>query len=362
MQRLPDQDYLVIPRRPRRDRYQRPLVWLPGYEPIGNPDIDEQEKRAYTRCTKYIDVLDDGYQLTLWKMRQVLRGSVLRPDLHLEAASHGQQPDKVEEYDQYREWRNDYDRINRDLMKAAASDAKANIGTALHRFVERLDRGLEVKPAEVPDRYHQHLRNYMHVTRKLTAVEVERFMLEDGLRVGGTPDRILLDERNRFVIGDVKTGNVDFDPEKIGRQLAIYSRSRFYDDATGQRSRPLEIDQEWGVIIKLDARTGVCELIDVNLTEGWAGVLTCERVRSERNRKVTTRPHIDPDAPAIGEEVTPETLAAIRQAVGAAANKEALDAIWQAAHHVWTDDLTEAAKERLGELTLAQAGPALTGV
>lgn len=360
MQRLPDRDYITIPRKPRRDRYKRPLIYPLGYVPCGNSEVDEKEKHWVFRVTKYIDVLDDGYQLDLWKQRQVLRGTVVRPDLQLKAAALGEQPDKVETYEQYRDWRNEYDQLTRKLMDAAKSGEKANIGDALHLFSERLDRGLRVDPREVPQRYHQHLSSYVQATAGLTAIEVERFMVCDELKCGGTPDRILLDERGRIVIGDVKTGNVDYDPEKIARQLAIYAHSRFYDDATGERTMPYEIDQEWGVVIKLDARTGVCELLDINLAEGWQGVLTCQRVRAERNRKVTVRPHVDPDQPVLRpEEVTPETYASIKAAIGAAATLEAVDAIWEAARHVWTDELTEHALERRGELTLQMAGPNL---
>lgn len=362
MQRLQSQDYITIPRKPPRDRYGRPLIFPAGYQPTGDSAIDFKERRWVFRVTKYIDVLDDTYQLDLWKQRQVLRGTVVRPDLQLKAAALGEQPDKIEAYDQYREWRDTYDKITRDLMAAAKSGEKANIGDALHLFTERLDRGLKVNPSEVPQRYHQHLTNYVRATEKLTAMHIERFMVCDELKAGGTPDRILIDERGRIVIGDVKTGNTDYDPEKIARQLAIYAHSQFYDDATGQRFMPIEIDQQWGIVIKLDARTGICELLDINLAEGWEGVLACQRIRAERNRKVTVQPHVDPNAPVLPsrEEVTPETMAAIKTAIGAAPTKEALDQIFYAAAHLWTDELTERGKERLGELTLKAAGPNLT--
>jgi hypothetical protein len=369
VQRIDGLDYITIPRKPKRDRYGRPRVWLPGFQPdlSGTAEAEQandEAKRSYTRCTKFIDVIDDEYQLVLWKLRQVLRGAVMAEDVVLSAAGLGPQPDKFEAHDGYVEWREKYNKLTRELTNIARSGAKANIGDALHAFSERLDRGLDVDPREVPERYHQHLRNYMAATAELRSIHIERFMVCDELGVGGTPDRVLLDERDRIVIGDVKTGNVDYDPEKIARQLAIYSRSQFYDDATGRRWLDHPIDQEWGTVIKLDARTGICELIDVNLTEGWEGVLTCQRVRSERNRKVTVRPHISPNAPVLpsAEEVTPETLAAIITAIGAAPSPEALDQIWQAAAHLWTEAMTERVKERLGELTLEAAGPMLTVV
>jgi hypothetical protein len=343
---IPAYPYVTIPRKPKRDRWGRPMVYPPGYLPdLDNPD---KGKVSYTRCTKFIDVIEDPYLLHKYDIRQAIRGLVVRPDLYAKACSQGPTPDKIEQPHEWFEWRSEMDKIGWDSQQAAKSGAKANIGDALHKFAERKDRGLEVDPYEVPAGYEKHLRNYMRATEHITALEIERFMVNDELEVGGTPDRLGLEpHRNQIVVCDVKTGNVDINPAKIARQLAIYSRSFLYDDATGQRT-VLDLDQYWGIILALDARTGEMELIDVDLRKGWDQVLICHAVKQERKRKEFTRPHVVPNQPVLPnrEEMTPDQYASIEVAIGNAPSEEALTAIWQAAAHVWTPELTERAKAR----------------
>ena len=60
-----------------RDHFGRPLVIPPG----GGKPV------PYRRCTTFIDVLADRFNLELWKQRQVAVGLSRRPDLLLMASS-----------------------------------------------------------------------------------------------------------------------------------------------------------------------------------------------------------------------------------------------------------------------------------
>jgi hypothetical protein len=343
---IPADPYVTIPRKPKRNRWNQPLVYPPGYHP--DPEDPDKGKMAYARCTKFIEVIEDPYLLHKYDIRQTIRGLVVRPDLYTKACSQGPTPDKIEQPNDWSEWRSEMDGIGWESQQAAKSGAKANVGDALHKFCERKDRGMKVDPEEIPRGYEQHLENYMAATAHITSLYNERFMVNDELEVGGTPDRLGIESgRGRIVTFDVKTGNVDYKPAKIARQLAIYSRSALYDDETGQRT-PLDIDTEWGVILALDARTGEMRLIDVDLRKGWEQVLLCQQVKLARKQSDFTRPHTFPGQPVLGnrEEITPDQYAAIETAIAQAPSEDVLDAIWQAAAHVWTPELTERAKAR----------------
>ena len=62
---------------PKRDRYGRPMVTPRNG---GKP-------KPFTRPTTIADTLDDRHNLELWMQRQVLKGSIARPDLHALAAT-----------------------------------------------------------------------------------------------------------------------------------------------------------------------------------------------------------------------------------------------------------------------------------
>jgi predicted RecB family endonuclease len=101
-----------------RDRYGRPLVVPPGG---GRPT-------AYTRCTRYVGVMEDLYNLHRWDERNVALGLADRPDLVLAVSAHRDDKEKLNQ-------------IVSDAKEAAKAKAAAEIGTSLHKLTERLDRG-----------------------------------------------------------------------------------------------------------------------------------------------------------------------------------------------------------------------------
>ncbi len=103
-----------------RDRYRRPLI-----TPVsgGKPE-------PYTRCTTYVSCLEDTTNLTKWKQRMTAVGLAKRPDLLMSVAALDPDLDKSTLNDKCE-----------DAMQAAGSSAKANMGTALHKFTESVDRG-----------------------------------------------------------------------------------------------------------------------------------------------------------------------------------------------------------------------------
>jgi hypothetical protein len=219
-----------------RDRFGRPLVVpLAGGSPI-----------PYTRCTTYIDCLEDRYKLEEWKCRMTAIGITMRDDLRLSTAAHFDDKNKL-------------NAIVQDAMEVAKSHEAANIGTALHALCAQMDLGQT--PEHVPAEYHADLAH---------------------LKIGGTPDRVVRYQGKDY-IADIKTGQVEYGMAKIAMQLSIYSRCVLYDHMTQERT-PLSTDFEKGLLIHLPAGTGTCTLHWVDLNAGWRGVQLAEHVRKWRTK------------------------------------------------------------------------------
>jgi len=244
-----------------RDRWGRPMVIPPG----GGKPV------PYTRATTFVDCLDDKSNLSKWMQRQVLRGVAAAPQLMLRVSA-SLDDDKA------------LQKIADDALDAAQSNAKADIGTALHALTETVDRGGDL--SAVPADYRADLEAYAAVMRGIDIVSTETFTVLDRYQVGGTHDR-----RLRFpslgdtpVIGDVKTGRIDYGLGKIGMQLAVYAHSLTYNQSTGERSE-FDCRKDIAVIIHLPAGEGRAELVWVDIAQAWENIELCRQVRDWRKLK-----------------------------------------------------------------------------
>jgi hypothetical protein len=321
-----------------RDRWQRPLVVPPG----GGKAV------PYTRCTTYVDVLEDKFNLQKWMLRMTALGLASRPDLLLSVQAH-------------RDDKSELDKVCEAAKEAAAANAAATTGTALHALTELVDRGedLPVLPAEtVAD-----LDAYREATKDLSAVLIEQFCVQDALKIGGTPDRVVEYQGKRY-IADLKTGSIEYGALKIAMQLAVYARSQTYDIASHKRS-PHGADLHRGIIIHLPAGQAKCELVWVDLMAGWNAVLVARDVREKRSHKFAdlTRPFDDTagfatrlDAQDGEEDRTLKQILAnpaprpLDQQVREAATRRELEVLWETHQDQWSDDLTALATARAGEL------------
>lgn len=293
----------------QRDRWGRPLVIPPG----GGKPV------PYRRCTTFIDVLDDRHALERWKQRQVAIGMATRHDLVLKAASAAGDKKLLDE-------------VCAAATEAAGASMAATTGSAVHAITEQVDRG---QTPAIPPGVQADIDAYVEATTGLRMAEIEVFVVNDTLRVGGTFDRIVEHAGRRYV-ADIKTGNVDYNKGKIAMQLAVYAGSQRYNPATGERE-PLHVDQDQGLVIHLPAGAGKCTVWWVSLADGRTGVDIARRVWEWRDT-----PH------DFTHQYTP-LLQQIRQADSV----DALRQLWARYRKVWTDELTAAAAARKEELGAA---------
>jgi hypothetical protein len=251
---------------PRRDRWGRPLV----VPPDGGKEV------AYTRCTTYVKALDDLNNLMDWKARMTLIGAAKSESI-IKAAKVLDPSDK----------RGAKDLVEKALTLAGAGD-KATDGTTLHRLTELMDTGRPL-PDGLDDQTLADLAAYRRATAGLQVRSAEQFVVNHALKVAGTFDRELGMPTDRVpawlagkvVIGDLKTGSLEWAIGAICMQLAVYANSDRYDVEAGTTA-PLEVDRSVGVVIHLPAGSGECALYAVNLAAGWEAVQLAGKVREWR--------------------------------------------------------------------------------
>lgn len=334
-------DEFVIPEQINRDRFGRPLI-IPEH---GGPPV------AYTRCTTYVNCLEDRFALGQWQQRMAVAGIAARNDLHLRAVSLGLPPtddDTPAKKMAADVWKASMNEVVETAREAAATSAAATVGTSLHAITEAIDRGTDVNMDTIPANYRPHLDAYVAATKGLNPLHIERFSVCDEIMVGGTADRIVqIAGTDGVFIADIKTGSVEYGAGTMAMQLAVYAHSKLYDPATGART-PIEgINLERGIIIHLDAKTGVCRLHWLNIAAGWEAVALAGQVRAWRKRK-----DLMADATIALPVVDPKTREAIMSAIRVATCVDELTGLWQeaAVNNLWTDAMTQAAKTRKNEL------------
>ena len=306
-----------------RDHWDRPMVVPPdGGKPV-----------AYTRCTTFVDCLEDKYNLELWGLRQAAIGLADRPDLLLAVSAHRDNKKKLNS-------------IIKQAKEAAKSSASSTTGTALHALTERVDRGQPL--GVLPSTARADLLAYREATRAMVHEMIEQFCVHDGLRVGGTPDRVVK-FGDGYYIADIKTGDIEWGALKIAMQLAVYANSTPYHPQRGREPYPVPVDLDRAIVIHLPAGEAVCTLHWIDIQAGWAAAQCADQVRTWRKRKnwYTTIP--DPTTPpAIAMRTVGEQIAAARTV-------DELVQVWTAAMaaQAWTDDNLRQAVARKAELEQA---------
>lgn len=301
------------------DRYDRY-----GRYKLTHPD-SPKKKVNWTRATTFAKSIQDTFALSQWAQRMTLKGATLRPDIVAAAGTLEVKADK--------------DRLNTlvdDAKKAAGDKVAANLGTAIHTYTERHDKG---QPTQAPEEHQPAVDAYASVLASFGLEPVpgliEFTTAVKQYEIAGTSDRcyrvtrdITIDLNGRpvtlyageYVIGDVKTGaDLSYGWQEIAIQLAIYAQglntSGVWDWGTGTWSRPVDPDQpgvqiqvrtDVGVVPHLPVdreRTGapLATLYAVDISAGWAAAVLCASVREWRRSSKLAVPlqvaDLAPEAP-----------------------------------------------------------------
>lgn len=279
-----------------RDRWGRPLVALP----------DGSGSEGYRRASSYGSPLEDPFRLDKWKLRQVAIGMMLRPALGVALAAVYPDLDSDNE-GAAKDAKDEVDRIVEEAMRVAGAEEKANIGTALHKICERIDRGLD--PGFIPPAYEQDIIAYVDMISAFEVLSIERIVVQDKYKVGGKLDRVVRLKRpmtvrrakNRggvhypaivlpagtVVLGDQKTSQtMDYAGSKFALQCWCYANGVPYDPVAKVREdwghEPP--NKDWAVIFSTPSGQGKASLHWVNLADATAIMEQCHQAHETRNK------------------------------------------------------------------------------
>jgi hypothetical protein len=283
-----------------------------------------------TRVTNFIKGVDDQGTLFKWYLEKVLLGFAQRPRQF------------SAEVMQWQDSRQKLLGLAERIKDIGWGEDAALIGTAVHALTERHDLNLPIKI--IPEYFQEDLTAWVLETRHYRMVEIERFMVNDMLGTGGTPDRIIayhacaICGRKKYVL-DLKTGRVDEYTElEIAMQLAIYGNSDFYDMTTGIRTPHDDICRDKAIVIHLPAGSGqaMSQWVDIGL--GWEIVTeVAVRMREARRHRGLLMPF--------------EPVGDLHALIEGAQSAGDLRRIWSDHRGIWIDEHNKHASRKLQSLS-----------
>lgn len=244
------------------------------------------ERVPWTSVSTFLGALKDSEGLIRWTARMVVTGLGMDEALWVRAA--GTEPGDVRALDQ----------IAEDAKRGAGAFRGANLGTAMHGFQERIDRGIDPR---VPTRYASDVEAYRaEMTRQaLTSDEkyLERFVLIpkyqligriDGAfwRLGepGSVSPDTTSRANELHLADRKTKQSKKSWYEEACQLGLYSLATHFYDPETNTTEPIiptlahmvsddgPIGRPWnmnaGIIIHAPAGSGTAQTYWANLRLG----------------------------------------------------------------------------------------------
>lgn len=304
---------------------------------------DSSKKVTWMRATNFAKAMANNYSLDKWKQRMAIKGVTMRPDLYALVA--GTPLDEKDTLDDLAEQAKD----------VAGARTKAGLGTALHRFLERVDKG---DKTTIPAPWAADIAAVQE-TLAAKGIEIipeyiERAVVVKRYAVAGTFDRIVRMRDGSLRIADLKTGGIDYAAHEIVIQLALYAMADgIWNRATGSYDPMPDLDQNLGIIIHAPVGEATCTIKDVDLVAGRNAVEIAQAVIAYRKVRNDTllRDHVEigvespADAPAPG-------LWTWESRIAAASSVEELGVLWAeaAGRNEWSLRLGKLAQVRRTEI------------
>lgn len=282
-----------------------------------------------TRSTTFAKSLSDTFALNQWSQRLVAKGIATRPDLRSLAAATSLDDRDV------------LNRIAEDAKAAAGAKQSANMGTAMHKLTERLDRG---EPVEgVTDEEHADLDAYQKSLQDAgITVEpgrIEQTVVWPEFDVAGTFDRLYRMVDGTLVVGDVKTGaDLSYAFTEIVIQLGSYSAASHIWHWDRAELEPMpEVSREYAIVAHMPIGRAECTLYRIDVAAGIEAAKMCRDVRAWRKRRDLAVPL---------STVKPVNRDLIK--VQAATSREDLARLWSELQPLgkWTNEVDRAAKRK----------------
>jgi len=243
--------------------------------PLVTSPRDPSKMVTYRRPSSFAKPLEDTYHLDLWSKRTVAIGVAATPALAATIANCNPDTDKKR-----------LDELVEEAIRAAKGTQAADLGSELHRVVERLNDGTWTID-DVPEMFRADAEAYLAELDRhgLTVVAgtVEVKLVNDEVRAAGTADVILADGSDNYS-ADFKSGR---DPLKLSTlvQHAIYAHSKGYRVDAGERYDLPPVRKDVALTIHLPYGSGRCTIHDADIVTGWEAAQLANTARSWNYRK-----------------------------------------------------------------------------
>ncbi|HEX2578634.1 MAG TPA: PD-(D/E)XK nuclease family protein [Aquihabitans sp.] len=247
------------------------------------PDPETGKPRTWQRASNFAKLLDSSEGLTKWKQRMEAIGFVRRGDLHIAAAAAAGElvdaeaalsaagddpPDNL--VAAVKKAKSDLDAVIDAAIDAAGGTASATTGTALHSFLERINKGQ--RNVDVPAAWRPDIAAYRREVDRLGLAPIhhEIIVVNPRLGVAGRFDLLARTiHRPLPLVCDYKTGKVDGKALSHALQMVAYATAtHIYDPTTGTFTPMPEVDQTEALIIHLPQGQGECTTYSVDLVRG----------------------------------------------------------------------------------------------
>lgn len=239
------------------------------------------KRRYYTRATTIAKVLDDHFLITQADRRKVATGIARTPSL---AAA------VLADHDDKRR----LDTLCETAIANAGGVESRDLGSALHRLIERVDLGQLTHDGE----WAEHISAYqgaLKAHRLIIRPEwCETVLVNETYGVAGRVDRLLEDPEGRLVVADLKTGGFR-SWLSWAIQFAVYATATHYWVEASDQLVPIApgmIRQDHTLAIHLPAAEipPRCQIIPISVPVGMDGLLMALEVR--RMRALDREPHV----------------------------------------------------------------------
>ena len=237
------------------------------------PNPDGPGHKMYTRATNIAKLLDDTYNLQKWSNRQVALGVARTPSI---AAAINADHDNNKHLD----------RLCEQALTIAGGTEKRDLGTALHRLIERHDR----QELHHDGEWRDHINAYdaALAAHRLTIDRewIEVVLVNETYGIAGRVDRVLWDPEGRLVIADLKTGSYK-SWLAWATQFAVYATATHWWNDTTDQLIPIEpglFRQDHSLAIHLPAQETPphCQIHALSVPAGLDAMLMALEVRRMR--------------------------------------------------------------------------------
>ena len=202
--------------------------------------------KSYSRVTTIAKAIEDTHNITMWKLRNALKGVADRKDLLLQIQTLDPDKDK-----------RTLDRIAETCLELGGGTKAATTGTAIHSILEQHDKGAYVLDRKPPAELVETIQTYAEVLKanQVTVLPewIETVLVNDEDQYAGTVDRIVQIGGVHY-IADLKTGKtLDFGGLGFGAQLAAYAHCTH---ATSDGKDRRELPHGAGIVVVHRFRDG----------------------------------------------------------------------------------------------------------